>query len=130
MMKARLVEMEETIKKLTEETGTLCQENVALRQTNEHVDSGRDPASVAVDEERHKMHLELQELGDKYAEIIIWVGAPPTVDQLLVSTDLPYSIGVMVVPLLPKFKLPQMELEHLNTFKAHLTLHSFPGGVA
>lgn len=44
----------------------------------------------------------------------------------------------MPVPLLPKFKVPQVEvydgsknpLEHLETFKLHITLHGFPGEVA
>lgn len=53
------------------------------------------------------MHLELR---DKYAEIAKWVGTPSTVDQLLGSIDLPYSARVMAVPLLPKFKVCQMEL--------------------
>ncbi|XP_041026942.1 uncharacterized protein LOC121267140 [Juglans microcarpa x Juglans regia] len=62
---------------------------------------------------------------------------PSTVDQLLVSSDLPYNAEVMAVPLPPKFKVPQMEahdgskdpLEHLETFKTHMTLHGFPGEV-
>lgn len=63
-----------------------------------------------MDEEARRMHLELRELGDKYAKIAKWVSAPSTIDQLLGSTDLPYSARVMAVPLLLKFKIPQMEL--------------------
>lgn len=81
--------------------------------------------------------LELQELGDKYVEIAKQMGTTSIVDQLLVSTDLPYRARVMVVPFPPKFKVPQIEvydgskdpLEHLETFKAHMTLHEFPGEI-
>lgn len=45
------------------------------------------------------MNLKLWELGDKYVE------TAKQVDQLLRSTDLPYSIGIVVVPLPPKFKV-------------------------
>lgn len=66
------------------------------------------------------------------------MGTSSSVDQLLTSTNLPYSAEVMVVPLPIKFKAPQMEaydkfkdpLEHLKTFKAHMTFHGFPGEVA
>ncbi|XP_035546600.1 uncharacterized protein LOC108993896 [Juglans regia] len=61
-----------------------------------------------------------------------------TVDQLLVSSNLPYSEEILAMPFPPKFKVPQMEaydgskdpLEHLDTFKAHKTLHGFLGEVA
>lgn len=51
---------------------------------------------------------------------------------------LPYSEEVLVVPLPLNFWDPLMEthdmirdpLEHLKTFKAHMTLHNFPGEVA
>lgn len=75
---------------------------------------------------------------DKYVEIAKQVGAPSTIDQLLNYMDLPYSAKFMVVPLPPKFKVPQMELynktkdplKHLDTFKAHMTLHGFPNEVS
>ncbi|XP_042944808.1 uncharacterized protein LOC122278688 [Carya illinoinensis] len=44
----------------------------------------------------------------------------------------------MVMPLPPKFKVPQVDMydgtkdpvDHLESFKAHITLHSFPGEIA
>lgn len=97
---------------------------------NEHMDSGLVPVDATIEEESCKMHLKLRELGDKYAEMAKRRGTPSTRYQLLVNTDLPYSVGVMSVPLSPKFKVHQMEvydgskdpLEHLEMFKAHITL--------
>lgn len=61
------------------------------------------------------------------------MGAWSTKDQLLTGTDMLCSAGVMAIPFSPKFKVPHMEvydgskdpLEHLETFKAHMTLHGF-----
>ncbi|KAF5455257.1 hypothetical protein F2P56_024855 [Juglans regia] len=123
-MEAKLTSMEEMVRKLTEEIGALHQEDAAFKQTNEEmvgggepsrtglVDSQRVPANPTAEEERRKKHL--------------------------VSTDLPYNMGVMAVPLPTKFKIPQIEvydetedsLEYLETFKTHMTLHSFPGEIA
>lgn len=50
------------------------------------------------------MHLELWDIGDKYVEIAKQMGTPSTVDQLLVSIDMPYSAKVIVVPLPPSSK--------------------------
>lgn len=55
-------------------------------------------------------------------------------DQLLTNTNLPYSAEIMAVPLSSKFKVSSIEmydgikdpLEHLETFKAHMTFHGFP----
>lgn len=66
------------------------------------------------------------------------MGGSSFVDQLLTSTDLPYSAEVMATSLPPKFKVAQMEmydrskdpLEHLETFKVHMTLHGFSGKIA
>lgn len=52
------------------------------------------------------MHLELK---DKYAKMAKQMGLSSSVDQLLTNTDLTYNAEVMVVPLPPKFKVPQME---------------------
>lgn len=79
------------------------------------------------------MHLKLHELRDKYAKMIRWIGTMSTVDQLLTSTDLPYNIEVMAVPLPLRFKVSQIDvydgsrhpLEQLETFEAHMTLHGF-----
>lgn len=144
-MEARLAEMKKTIKKLMELTRMLCQENAVLKRTNEELVGGGEPygskhtksqrarTNTMKKEERHKMHLEFQELRDKYEEIAKQMGRPSTVDQLLISTNLSYNAGVMAIPLPPKFKVPQMEvydkskdqLEHLETLKVHITLHDF-----
>lgn len=58
--------------------------------------------------------------------------------QLLTSTGLPYNVEVMAVPLPPKFQVPLMDMydrtrdpfKHLETFKAHMSLHGFTGEVA
>ena len=60
------------------------------------------------------------------------------VDQLLTTIGLRYSEEVMVVPLPLKFHASLMDtcdgardpLEHLETFRAHMTLHGFLGEVA
>lgn len=70
------------------------------------MESRRVPTNTTAKEERHKMHLELYELGDKYAEMAKQMGTPSTIDQLLISTDLSYCVGVMAVPLPLKFKVP------------------------
>lgn len=79
-----------------------------------------------------------QELQDKYQEKARRVGTSSPVDEMLVSTGLPYSVIVMAMPLLPKFKISQIDLQdgskdplkHLDTFMAHMTLHRFPREVA
>ncbi|XP_040992588.1 uncharacterized protein LOC121239400 [Juglans microcarpa x Juglans regia] len=66
------------------------------------------------------------------------MGGSSSVEQLLTRTDLPYREEVMVVPLPPKFKVPQIDLydgskdpvDHLKNFKTHMTLYGFPGEVA
>lgn len=66
------------------------------------------------------------------------MGTPSSIDQLLTSTSLSYNEEVMVVPLPPKFRIPLLEtydgtrdpLEHLETFRAYITLHGFPREVA
>lgn len=69
------------------------------------------------------MHHDLQSLMEKYKEM----------EQLLTSTNLPYNLKIMVVPIPPKFKVPSIKMydrtkdlvEHLETFKTHMTLHRF-----
>lgn len=54
-------------------------------------------------------------------------------DQLLTCVEFPYSANIRVVPLPPRFKVPQIHeyneskdlLEHLENFKEHTTLHGF-----
>lgn len=69
----------------------------------------------------------------KYEEMAKKLGASSLVDQLLSSKDLPYIAEVMAVLLSLKFKVVQIEMyegskdpvEHLKSFKAHMTLHNF-----
>lgn len=59
----------------------------------------------------------------KYEEMVKRIGASLFVDQLLTSMDLLYNLEIMVMPLSPKFKVPQVEMykgfkdpvEHLET---------------
>ncbi|XP_040994330.1 uncharacterized protein LOC121240871 [Juglans microcarpa x Juglans regia] len=91
-----------------------------------------------VDEDKNKMQHELRNLMDKYEEMTKKVRASCSVDQILTSTNLPYSAEVIAMPLPPKFRVPQINLyngaedplEHPDTFKAHMTLHRFLGKIA
>lgn len=81
-----------------------------------------------------KMDHELRSRIDKYEKMTKRMGALSSVDQLVTRTYLPYSVVVMAAPWPPKFRVPQIEmydgskvpLEHLETFKTHMTLHEFP----
>lgn len=65
-----------------EDVGTLRQENSTLRRTNEELAGGTEPSHNkhaepqhiseigTAEKERCKMHLELLELGDKYAKMV------------------------------------------------------------
>lgn len=80
------------------------------------------------------MHQDLNHLMEKYEEMTRKIGMSSSIDNLLNNIDLPYNKGMMMVPLLPKFKVSHMELydwsrgpvEYLGTFKARMTLHGFP----
>lgn len=56
-----------------------------------------------------------------------------SIDNLLSSTNLPNIAEIMMVPLPPKFKAQQIKLydkpqdpvEHMEMFKAHMTLYGF-----
>lgn len=88
--------------------------------------------------EKKKMHDELRSLVDKYELMAKRMGSSSSVEQFLTRTDHPYSEEVMAIPLLAKFKVPQIDLydrsknpiDHLKNFKAHMTFHGFPGEVA
>lgn len=75
---------------------------------------------------------------DKYKEMTKRTGASSSIDQLLTSTDLPYSTEVMAAPLPSEFRVPKMDmydrskdpLEHFEIFKAHMTLQGFPRKIA
>lgn len=84
------------------------------------------------------MHHDLQSLMEKYEEMAKKIGTSSSINLLLSSTNLPFSAEIIVVPLLSKFKVPSIDLydgakdpvEHLETFKAHMTLHGFPGKIS
>lgn len=92
VMEARLIKMGDTIKKLMEEVGMLQQENSILRRANEelvwgtershneHTESRCIPKIAMAKEDKRRMHLELRELRDKYAEMAKWMGASSFVD--------------------------------------------------
>lgn len=80
----------------------------------------------AGEEERKKIHHELCSLMEKYEEMARKMGVSLLVDQLLTSTDLPYSVEVMATSVPPKLKVPYMEMydgsrNPFNTWK-HLRL--------
>lgn len=90
------------------------------------------------DEDKKKMQHELCNLMNNYKEMAKKVGASSLVDHMLTSMNLTYSVEVIVMPLLPKFRVPYMDLynrakdplEHLGTFKAYMTLHRFSREIA
>ncbi|XP_041019355.1 uncharacterized protein LOC121261165 [Juglans microcarpa x Juglans regia] len=75
---------------------------------------------------------------DKYEEMTKKIGTSSLVDQLLSNTNMPFSAEIMAMPLPPKFKVLLVDLydgskdpvEHLKTFKSHMTLHRFLGEIA
>lgn len=81
------------------------------------------------------MGNELSSLMGKYEDMTKRIEGSSSVDQLLSTTNLPYNAEVMVVPLPPKFRTPQIEMyngskdpaKHLKMFKTHITLHYFLG---
>lgn len=145
-MEGRVSEQFATIPKLMEEMATLRPENIALQRGDgepegdqqSHNSETRRPFEIATaEEERRRVDLQFQKLENKCDKVVKRVGLPSTMDQLLTSAELPYSAEVMVVPLPPRFKVPQINvydrskdpLEYLKTFKAHMTLHGFPSEV-
>lgn len=118
-MEARLVEMEDMIKKLTTKVRSLQQENEVLLRANgkfmedvgpsqnEHAESQNAVRVDAVEEERRQMHHELRELVDKYAKMTKKMDTSSSLNQLLTSTDLPYNVEVIVALLPLKFKVPR-----------------------
>lgn len=77
---------------------------------NEHAQSWSVCGANASEEERRQMHHELQGLMDKYEDMVKRMRGSSLVDQLLTSTDLPYSMEVMAALLPLKFKVSQMEM--------------------
>lgn len=105
---------------------------------SKHVGSRSIGGEGDAKEERKNIQNELCNLKGKYEEMARKMGTSSSIDQLLTITGLPYSEEVMAMHLLPNFWVPVMEmyngttdpLKHLETLKAHMTLHSFPGEVA
>lgn len=87
---------------------------------------------------KREMRDELKELDGKYNEIGRRIGRLSSVECMLKKTDLPYSKRIMVIPLLPKFKVSSVDMydgsknpiDHLENFKAHIMLNSFQGEIA
>lgn len=139
--------MEERLRRITLEMESLQHEIEALRQRSaendalSHNERNEAKSQNACrlnfnDEEKRKMHQDLRNLMDKY-EMAKRIGTSSSIDHLLNNTDLPYNAEIMMVPFQPKFKVLKIELydgsenpiEHLETFKAHMTLHGFPGEI-
>lgn len=86
------------------------------------------------DEDKKKIQQKLYDLMDEYVVMAKKVGALSSMDQMLTGMNLPYSVEVMAMSLPSKFRVPHIDLndkskdplEHLDTFKAHMTLHRFP----
>ncbi|XP_042942838.1 uncharacterized protein LOC122277020 [Carya illinoinensis] len=84
------------------------------------------------------MHDELKELARKYEEMAKKIEGFSSVESLLHQIDLPYNTRIMVMPVSPKFKVPQVVMydgskdlvDHLENFKGHITPHGFPGEIA
>lgn len=149
-MEAKIVAMEQLVEKLTDEMNVLCEENDAFKDNNQDSVQGSDPSANKHQESRQdegddnkqeggkNMQDELCNLKGNYKKMMKKMGSLSSIDQLLISTGLPYSPKVMVVPLLPKFRVPPMEvydgsrdlLEHFETFNSYMTLHGFLREVA
>lgn len=109
-------------------------ENVAPRHAERNKTKLQNTTRENLDnEEKGKMHWDPNNLMDKYKKMARKIRICPSIDTLLNIIDLPYSNKKMMVPFLPKSKVPQMELydgstdpiKHLETFNAHMTLHDF-----
>lgn len=81
-------------------------------------------------EEKRKMHQDLRHLIDKC--MALKIGTSSSIENLLNIIDLSYNVEIMMMSLPPKFKVLQMKynvskniVEHLETFKTHMTLHGF-----
>lgn len=89
---------------------------IELRSLKDKVLDGDGPSGVTKcwrgvdDKEKKIMHEELRNLMDKYEEMIKKIGALFSINQLLSSTNLPYSAEVMATVLPPNFKVPEMEM--------------------
>lgn len=133
-MEGRFAYLEERLRMMTLEMESLQLKNEALRQKSA---SSREDAAPSHKEEKRKMHHDLRNLTDKYKEMVKRIGTALLVDHLFNSTNMPYSAEIMVVPLSPKFKISQIKLydkskdpvEHMETFKTHMTLYSFSGEI-
>lgn len=141
IMEARLNEQTEVIQKLMADIEALRQENATLQRDKEEDEAAQHshdseahppPNTTGASEELRRVNMQIQ------IEVAKQMGQPSTVDQLLTNAELPYSAAIMAVPIPPRFKIPQIEaydgskdpLEHLETFKAHMTLHDFLSEVA
>lgn len=58
------------------------------------------------DKEKRRMHYELGNLMDKHKEMAKRIGLVSFVDHLLSIIDFPYSTKIIMLLLLPKFKVP------------------------
>lgn len=117
-MEARIAKMEQLIGKMTTKVGVLLEENKAIKDNIQEPVHDEEPSasehhgSRHIDrgdnehEDRKNMQDKLRNLKGKYKEMARKMGNSSPEDQLLLSTDQPYSAEVIAVPLLPKFQVP------------------------
>lgn len=71
-------------------------------------------------------------------EMVKRIGGMSFVEQHFSNTNLSYVAEVMVIPLPPWSKVLQIEffdgmidpVEHVKNFRAHMTLHEYPGEIS
>lgn len=118
-MEGRFAKMEECRRKLITDMEAIQRKNDVLRQRNAGLRRALGqarPSNLRIPPERHvECHLMLRGLMGKHKEMAKRMGGSSSVDQLLSSTNIPYSIEVMAITLRPKFRTPQIKMH--NRFK-------------
>ncbi|XP_042964564.1 G-type lectin S-receptor-like serine/threonine-protein kinase At1g67520 [Carya illinoinensis] len=123
------------------ENEELKRQHVATPPVNNEQTEGDAHSASGVNAEelgKRKLHNQLKNFIDKYEEMSRKMGGSSFIEQLLNRTNLLYNDEVMAITLSSKFKIPQVDIydgsrdpvDHLKNFKAHITLHDFPGEVA
>lgn len=135
--KERLKNVMETMEDLRRENEELKCHNTELSKAtllshNEQLEGEAQSTGGTNVEELEKKRLH-NNLVNKNEEMAKKMWGSSSLEQLLNCMDLHYSAEVMVEPLLPKFKILQIEMydrsqdpvDHLENFKVHMTFHDF-----
>lgn len=135
----------ETTEDLQRENEELKRQNIELSEAtlSIHQEQGEweaqsNEGTNAEELEKKRLHDELCSLVDKYEKMAQKMEGSSSFEQLLNHTNLPYSVEVKVVPLPLKLAASKIDMcdgsqdpvDHLENFKAHITLHGFPGEIA